>query len=299
MSRRRMNRARQRLLLGGLMWLLCSPRRALLALLLAAGGGLGWYAYEVQVARPQMAWMGVPQETRSDLTHLTAHVLRNPGFMLSYSEWKGAPLWVTYRLFRPQKPHRVGKRPPFRPDWRTLRHITPDDYTGSGYDRGHMAPNYAIALLYGRRAQEATFLMSNIAPQRHRLNARWWQRLEEVAIDHFTRYFRSVWVVTGPVWDDSPRYLKGARIDIPDAFYKIFVGIDFAGRPHALAFLVPQTVRGFEPLSRYLTTIDVIERKTGLDFFWLLPDEVEARLEREVDKGAFHLNRVDRLPPRY
>ncbi len=296
---RRLSTARRRLLTGGLIWLLRSPRRLLAVLLLALGISSGWYAHEVYVARPPMAWMGVPQDTRRDLTHLTAHVLRNPGFMLSYSEWKGAPLWVTYRLFRPKKPHRVGRRPPFRPDWRTLRHVTPDAYTGSGYDRGHMAPNYAIARLYGRRAQQATFLMSNIAPQRHRLNAKWWQRLEEAAIDHFTRHFREVWVVTGPVWNAKPHYLKRARIDVPDAFYKIFVGIDVAGRPHALAFMVPQTVRGFEPLSRYVTTIDTIEKRTGLDFFWRLPDNQEARLEREVAVGAFHLRAVDRLPARY
>ncbi|SIN68176.1 endonuclease G [Sulfurivirga caldicuralii] len=299
MRRRGNTRAQRRLLRGLVGWLLGSRRRMLGALLLATVGGSGWYAHEVYVARPQMAWMGVPQETRRDLSHLTAHVLRNPGFMLSYSEWKGSPLWVTYKLFRPEKPHPVGKRPPFRPDWRTLRHVTSDDYTGSGYDRGHMAPNYAIALLYGRRAQEATFLMSNIAPQCHRLNSKWWQRLESAAIDHFTRHFREIWVVTGPVWDEKPRYLKRAWIDIPDAFYKIFVGIDIAGRPHALAFMVPQTVRGFEPLSKYLTTIDAIEARTGLDFFWRLPDAQEARLEREAATGAFHLRAVDRLPSRY
>ncbi|HIQ39551.1 MAG TPA: DNA/RNA non-specific endonuclease [Sulfurivirga caldicuralii] len=282
---------------GGLIGTL---RQRLLALALAGLLGAGWYAHEVYVARPAMSWQGVPQSTLGGLTHWSAHVLRNPGFMLAYSEWKAAPLWVTYRLYVPENGgYRVGKRPPFRADWRTLRHITPDDYRNSGYNRGHMAPNYAIAKLYGREAQRATFLMSNIAPQRSRLNQKLWQRIEEAAMDHFVKLFRELWVVTGPVWDEKPRYMKTAWIDVPDAFYKIFIGIDRAGQPHALAFIVPQTVRGYEPLSRFVVSIDQVEQRTGLDFFWRLPDAQEIRLERASQPQAFKLHRVDRRRPRY
>jgi len=42
--------------------------------------------------------------------------------------------------------------------------VTSHDYTGSGYNRGHCAPNYAIAVCYGAQAQLETFLMSNILP---------------------------------------------------------------------------------------------------------------------------------------
>lgn len=268
------------------------------ALLLLAS--TAWYGYETQVARADRAWMGTPENTVSDLTHLSAHVLKNPGFMLAYSEWKAAPLWVTYRLFDPgRNGYRVGKRPPFEKDPRVLRQASNRDYVHSGYTRGHMAPNYAIARLYGPEAQKATFLMSNITPQRYNLNNRWWQRLESAAIDHFVHHFREVWVVTGPIWDDTPNYLKDSPVDIPDAFYKIFIGIDFKGAPHSLAFIAPQQLRGTEPLSRYLTTIDEVERRTGLDFFWELEDGREARLESRNDPNAFQLRKVDRLPPRY
>lgn len=272
-----------------------------LAILALAGVlGIGWYAHEVYVARPAMSWQGVPQSTAGGLTHWSAHVLRNPGFMLAYSEWKAAPLWVVYRIYDPKgRGYRVGKRPPFRPDWRTLRHVTPDDYRGSGYDRGHMAPNYAIAKLYGRKAQTATFLMSNITPQRKRLNQKLWQRIEEAAMGHFVKLFREVWVVTGPIWDDKPHYMKTAWIDVPDAFYKIFIGIDRAGSPHPLAFIVPQSVRGYEPLSRFVVSIDEVERRTGLDFFWRLPDMQETRLEQASQPLAFKLYQVDRRKPRY
>ena len=35
----------------------------------------------------------------------------------------------------------------------------------------------------------------------------------------------------------------------------------------------------------YLTTIDVIEGRTGLDVLWELPDDVEDRVERELNEG--------------
>ncbi len=271
-----------------------------LKILLASVLGAAWYGYEAYVARPQMAWQGVPQSTQTNLTHLSSHILRNPGFMLSYSEWKAAPLWVMYRLFDPKdKGYRVGKRPSFSADWRTLRHITPDDYRRSGYDRGHMAPNYAIAKLYGRKAQETTFLMSNITPQRSRLNQKLWQRMEQAAMDHFVKLFKEVWVITGPIWDDQPHYMKTAWIDVPDAFYKIYVGIDRNGHPHGLAFIVPQKVRGFEPLRKFVVSIDEVEQRTGLDFFWRLPDAQEAKLEKKSAPQRFKLYQVDKRPPRY
>lgn len=58
-------------------------------------GGLK-YVYEVEVARPNMAYMGVPK-TQNDLQTLT-HVLRNDGFMLAYSEALANPVWVTYKV---------------------------------------------------------------------------------------------------------------------------------------------------------------------------------------------------------
>ena len=50
----------------------------------------------------------------------------------------------------------------------------------SGYDRGHMAPNYAIDTVFGERAHKQTFLMSNIVPQRPELNQGPWKEIEQV-----------------------------------------------------------------------------------------------------------------------
>lgn len=95
-------------------------------------------------------------------------------------------------------------------DKRTAARVEPDDYTRSGYDRGHMAPNYGIATRFGRQAQEETFLMSNISPQKHGLNAGVWKTLEQRIATNYPGRFGEVWVLAGPVFAARPERLKNA-----------------------------------------------------------------------------------------
>lgn len=226
-------------------------------------------------------------------------VLRNDGFLVGWSDLRVNPLWVSYTLQAVDDP-RAGPRPDFQRDWRTLWPITPDSYFGSGYDRGHLAPNYAIAAVHGPGAQRHTFRMSNISPQRPNLNRRLWQRLEEVVIDRFVPRFGNVQVITGPVFtgDFLGNVLnRVGLVEIPDAFYKIIVVP--AEEPMALAFLMPQEVNGNEPLDRYLVSIDEIEMRTGLDFFPNLTETMAERLEGQVRIEGWGLGDVARLPARY
>ena len=51
------------------------------------------------------------------------------------------------------------------------------------------------------------------------------------------------------------------------------------GRARALAFLLPQEPSAGGETEDFLTTVDEVERRTGLDFFPELPDVIEAALE--------------------
>lgn len=257
-----------------------------------------WYAYEVKIARPAMVYMGVP-EGKEDWRNLV-HVLRNRAFMVGYSETLGNPLWVTYKII-PKRYDRIGKRPPFRPDWRSPFPITPEDYRGTHYDRGHMAPNYVIASRYGREAQEETFLMTNIAPQKGRLNRKIWQRLEEVAADYFSERFPEVWVITGPIFDERPKRFKTSRVAIPVAFYKIFIRPADAQNPmpEMLAFIMPQNAKPNASLLKYVVSVDKVEAATGIDFNEALPDAIEDKAEAESHPQAWNLEAVASLKARY
>ena len=45
------------------------------------------------------------------------------------------------------------------------------------------------------------------------------------------------------------------------------------------------------PLISFATTIDDIEKETGIDFFPKLPDNIENKLESEVDIASWALTR--------
>jgi endonuclease G, mitochondrial len=225
-------------------------------------------------------------------------VLENPGFVVGYSEARRQALWVGFRATSLKGSHKLAARPGFEIDSRTKARVSSLDYQGARYDRGHLAPNYLIGKLYGREAQRAAFLMSNIAPQSRRLNQLVWQRLEEAEADVVAPRAGEMWIATGPVFGAQPPRLKSG-IPVPEAFYRIWLDVRAGGAPAVLAFLIPQDVCGTEPLARYLVSVDDIERRTGLDFFHELADAQEHALERTHSAAGWRLWRFNQLPPRY
>jgi endonuclease G len=209
--------------------------------------------------------------------------LRNTGYLVGYEDELGAPLWVGYHVKDIDPLPRPAERPGrFAVDGRTVAQVDPDAYTNSGYDRGHLAPNFAIATRYGEAAQKETFLMSNIVPQRPALNTGLWKQMEMRVATSYPARFGEVWVLAGPVFKRSPPRLPerslGLQPAIPEAFYFIITD-ESDGQVRTLAFLFPQEPAARAKPETYLTTVDEIERRTGLDFFGELPLEVEAALE--------------------
>ena len=225
-------------------------------------------------------------------------VLHTPGFVVGYSEARRQPLWVAFRAASVKDGHRLASRPRFEIDGRTRARVSSFDYNGVRYDRGHLAPNYLIGKLYGRAAQRATFLMSNIAPQRRRLNQLVWQRLEEAEADVVAPRAGELWVVTGPVFDAQPATLKSG-IAVPRAFYRIWLDLRPGGPHAALAFMVPQDVCGTEPLAQFLVSVDQVEEATGIDFLHELEDAMERTLEAGRATAGWGLWRFNQRPPRY
>src|SRR5690606_27274146 len=107
-------------------------------------------------------YAGLPRMEDSDGLRDAAPPLHpNPAYLAGYSETLANPLWVAYRVADVNPLPAPAERPDrFEVDVRTVTRVEPDAYTGSGYDRGHLAPNYAIATRYGEDAQRETFWMS-------------------------------------------------------------------------------------------------------------------------------------------
>lgn len=205
-------------------------------------------------------------------------VLANRGYVAGYCDALENPAWAAYRVGDVGKLPEAAPRPEsFETDLRTAARVTSAAYTNSGYDRGHLAPNYAIATRYGEEAQRETFLMSNIVPQRHGLNAGLWKQMEMKIATSYPGRFGEVWVLAGPVFG-----VRGAKLPngtaVPEAFFMIVID-ESDGRVRAEAFVFPQEAPAGAELDRFTVSVDEVEKRTGFDFLHELEDGAEDALE--------------------
>ena len=216
---------------------------------------------------------GEPTDQRG-LKHLV-----NKGYSVGYDDSLPSPRWSSYRVF-PFKDVHLERPSSFKSDVRTTARVTTTEFVRSGYDRGHLSPNYAISVCYGEEAQKETFLLSNIVPQLHALNAGLWKDLEQRIVRRYVERYGTVWVQVGPVFTE-PSAQKVGRIPVPAAFWMVVSEYEETTRGlRAIAYLIPheETWRDHE-LTRYVVSIRKVETLTGLDFFPKLPKATQDRLE--------------------
>jgi endonuclease G len=219
---------------------------------------------------------GAPSQGLQIFDRLTR--FENVGYVIGYSESMRAPLWVAYRVFDIPVLY-AKKRPGFRIDHRTKSKVSTRDYTYSGYDRGHMAPNYAIATRYGNYAQRETFLMSNIIPQKPNINRYIWKDLEMLVAKRYGLYLKEVWVITGPVYTEPVEKLESG-VAIPSGYYKILID-QIENEVRVKAFLVESDCPPYSRIKSQLVSVDQLEERTGLDFFPDLSKEAQIQIESE------------------
>lgn len=215
--------------------------------------------------------------------HDPATLVPHAGFTVSYHEaWEQAA-WVAYilrgsDLDLPWTERRNTFRPD--PDVPTGSSV-PDDYRGSGYDRGHLAP-FADFAWNPERADE-TFFMSNVSPQNRAFNQGIWRELEEL-VRAWARRDGRLYVVSGPVTSLPPLRTIGRRnrVAVPAAYFKVILDLE-GDEQKGIGFLLPNT-ESDRPLLDYAVPIDSVEATLGYDMFPdLMPPDLERRLEATVE----------------
>jgi endonuclease G len=204
-------------------------------------------------------------------------VLRKRTFLLGWSPALRHAVWAAYRVSPTRSPLELARPSSFLTDAAARNAPKSADYARSGYDRGHLVPNHAIASRFGREAQAETFLTSNIAPQRPALNQGPWADVEGRIADYWPGRFGDIWVIVGTI-SPPERQTLAAGIAIPTAFYQIVVARQ-ADRVRALAVVMPQRMSRRARPRVALATIDEVEQLSGFDFLSALPDAEEAALE--------------------
>lgn len=209
------------------------------------------------------------------------------GYALCYRESYEIAEWVAYCLTREELQNKVAERTnDFREDTKiTSASALSFDYSGSGFDRGHLAP--AADMKWSFKAMSDCFLMSNMAPQRPEFNQFIWNDLEN-KVRSWAYKYGAVYVVTGPVLEKPAKYYqqigKSTKIAVPEYFYKVLLAQknNSSKTIIARAFIMPNK-KCDKKIADYAVTIDQLEERTGLDFFSLLPDDIENRIERKIN----------------
>jgi DNA/RNA endonuclease G (NUC1) len=238
-------------------------------------------------------------------------LIDRPQYTLSYNSSRGTPNWVSYELDARQMVPGQDRcncftADPALPD---SEKIFTSDYTGGGFDRGHMTRSFDRTA--GNTDNASTFYLTNIVPQMADLNQGVWAQFENALGDSASSGGRAVYIITGPLYSrgKSLTFIKGeGKVAIPDSTWKVaLIGPRTGGIPFTrsaitdwsdlpgftvLAVNMPN-VAGIRnvPWATYLTTVDKIEAATGLDILSLLPtafqDAVEAGDRRPTASFLF------------
>jgi endonuclease G len=215
------------------------------------------------------------------------YLLVNNYMAISYSRDRAIPNWVAWRVTRADMGD-IDREDSFRPDDRLPKgwmRVTPSDYTGSGYDRGHICPN--ADRNGGTDSMAATFLMTNMTPQTPDLNRGPWQKLEAYLRTLVTRG-SDVYIVSG-AYGDGGKIKK--KVTIPTNNWKIAVAVPAGSNVSAvnentrvIAVDIPN-VKGIKNADwqTYRTTVRDIEQKTGYNLLSNLPQNVQNALENKKD----------------
>jgi endonuclease G len=216
-------------------------------------------------------------------TSTTGAIVTHAYYTLSYAEPHEQAEWVAYELAEKHLSKNDMKRPYFVED-REVKSKSADwrNYKNSGYDRGHLCPAGDRRFTY--EAYHETFLTSNISPQNHEFNGGVWNNLEQ-KVRFWANKYDGVYIVTGGVLKKGLKSIGDERVSVPEEFYKIVLDAS-GGNYKAIAFLIPNkpTTKSFYD---YVTTIDVIEDKTGIDFFPNLSEAIQNKIESRIDLKAW------------
>ena len=221
-----------------------------------------------------------------EIPRLTAsqpeQILKRIGYTASYNKNTRNANWVAWHL---TKAHTDGswKREgmPYEADDEVKgpRQETDDWYNHNlPIDHGHLCP--AADNKWDKEAMAQTFLLTNMCPQNRALNRGDWEELES-RCRGWARHYGEIYICAGPLFYTKNYTTIGTnKIAVPDAFFKVVLCMK--KHPKALGFIYPNEGTNHK-MDHYVVSIDEVEEKSGIDFFYALPDSIEDAVEAHSD----------------
>jgi endonuclease G len=205
-------------------------------------------------------------------------IIYHKGFSLLYNESHEQAQWVAYVLTKEETNNIYHRTNKFLLDPSVKSETANDnDYLGSGYDRGHLAP--ASDMGWSAQTMYESFFYSNMSPQVPSFNRGIWKKLEE-QVRTWAISYDSIYVVTGPVLREGLSFIGKNKVSVPDFYYKVI--LDLTDPEHkGIGFIMKNEGSG-ESLSSFAVTIDSVEKFTGINFFPQLADNFENKIEASL-----------------
>lgn len=225
----------------------------------------------------------------------TDFVIRN-GYVLEHSALDRIARWVCEHVTPDELSGSAPRRDRFAPDPELAGKARAelDDYRGSGFDRGHLAPagNQTVS----QEDKDATFYLSNMTPQAPQHNQQIWRELEDLTRRWVEEgVVEAAFILTGAFFYDAkeedPATADGlidyqvigpGAVAVPTHYFKIVVAPDGQDGWKAVA-LVQENRRYPQPydFAEHIRPIDWIEERSGIDFLPNLDPLLEEQLERQ------------------
>lgn len=220
-------------------------------------------------------------------SELGNQIIKRPFYTLSYNKTHEQADWVAYTMLPFPDSISVKRKDAFREDPLVEGgSATLDDYKKSGFDRGHLAP--AKAMSFSKESMSESFFLSNMSPQVGIGFNRGIWRFLEAQVYKWSKESDSLYVVTGPVLDNPLGTIGENKVSIPRSYYKTilrFKGNEITG----IGFLL-KNEKSKESFFKFATSIDSIEKITGIDFYHEMDSILQSKVEANKKLSQFDKN---------
>jgi len=210
-----------------------------------------------------------PEFTNPKLSNNT-QALCMDGFAVMYSGVSRTPLWSAEYLDRKrlQQAKEIDREDSFHEESRLPKSMRAklSDYSGSGYDRGHLAPNGNMA---NRSQQYDSFSLANIAPQSPRNNRYIWRNIES-ATRYLTQQYGEVYTITGVAFTSKKTKQLADRVLVPSHFFK---AVYIPASNQAGVYYAPND----ESERIEVISLDALTAKIGIDVLPVLDAQTKAQ----------------------
>jgi endonuclease G len=233
--------------------------------------------------------LGNPSRATNDPANKNNFLLVKRQYTLSYNNDKGEPNWVSWSL----QSSDIGdaeRQNNFHPEAALpdgYKRVTPNDYTGTGFDRGHVCNSKDRSS--SAEDNSETFSMANMLPQTPDLNRQVWESLESYC-RNLVKQGNQLFIIAGG-YGSAKTIGKSNKVNVPTNCWKVVLvfpqgSSDINKNTRVIAVDMPN-VQGIatDSWQKYLTTIQDLKRKTGYDFFSSVPQDVKNALETKKDSG--------------